>query len=37
MMPLSLMPSADEDVLVERSQPVPVGIKSCKRYVCVPS
>jgi hypothetical protein len=35
--PFSLMPSADEEVFIDKSQPEPGGIRSARRYVFVPS
>jgi hypothetical protein len=37
IMPLSLMPSAEEEVFIDRSQPEFGGIRSASRYVLVPS
>src|SRR5581483_9430287 len=37
MTPPSLMPRADDDVFVSRSQPEPAGIRSPRRQVVVPS
>ena len=36
MMLPSEIPIADDEVLVDRSQPVPAGIRSARRYVAVP-
>lgn len=36
MMLLSEIPIAADEVFIERSQPVPAGMRSCKRYVAVP-
>jgi len=33
----SLIPRADEEVFIDRSQPVPAGIRSARRYVAKPS
>ena len=35
--PFSLMPSADEEVFIDKSQPEPGGMRSARRYVVVPS
>src|SRR6188508_1733861 len=36
MTPLSLIPRADDEVFIDRSQPEPAGIRSCRRYAVVP-
>jgi hypothetical protein len=33
---LSLIPRADDDVFIDRSQPEPAGIRSCRLYEAEP-